>query len=468
MNIYRPLTEDELPLILAEGEGYKVEFKESINTDLGKELVAFANASGGRIFIGVDDRGTIVGCDRSNAALSHIQDVAASCDPPVFVEIEKPSFQPILVIHVSEGMNRPHRCQKGFYLRNGASSQKMSTADIGAYLQAEGRMLFDEQLRPELAWEEELDPKRLETYLSLSRLSKKDDLPSLLYNLGAGDFRNGRFYLNNAGVLFFSKQPAARFIHTGVVCGLYKGRDKAVILDRKEFTGSLTENVDAALVFLKQHLKLRFEITGAQAMRKEIPELPEVALREAIINAVTHRDYFEKGAQVMVEVFDDRVEISNPGGLPKALPPEQFGKRSVCRNPYIALLMYRCDYIEKMGSGIERIRNALAQAGCRPAAINHEGYFIITFPRVSPPHETPHETPHASPHVQKLLTLFRAGEELSRPEMMERLALKDRKSFMETYIQPALEEGFLEMTLPDKPKSVLQKYRLARKPQETL
>ncbi|NNM53263.1 MAG: hypothetical protein HKM05_00890 [Spirochaetales bacterium] len=169
----------------------------------------------------------------------------------------------------------------------------------------------------------------------MARLSPREDLLSLLFNLGAGEYRNEDFYLNNAGCLFFSKEPSVRFIHTGVVCGLYKGTGKTTILDRKEFNGTLTENVDASLLFLKQHLKLRFEITGVDARRREKLEIPEVALREAIINAVTHRDYFEKGAQVMIEIFDDRVEISNPGGLPRALPPDQFGKRSVCRNrPY--------------------------------------------------------------------------------------------------------------------------------------
>jgi predicted HTH transcriptional regulator len=80
-----------------------------------------------------------------------------------------------------------------------------------------------------------------------------------------------------------------------------------------------------------------------------------VALREAVVNAVCHRDYFEQGAQMMVEIFDDRVEIHNPGGLPRGLPEKDFGKRSVCRNPNIAALLLRCDYIEKMGTGIERI-----------------------------------------------------------------------------------------------------------------
>jgi len=113
--------------------------------------------------------------------------------------------------------------------------------------------------------------------------------------------------------------------------------------------------------FIKQYLPIRYQFTGELA-RKEIPELPYEALREALINAVVHRDYFEKGGNVIVEIFADRIEITNPGGLVKGLTPENFGKISMLRNPGIANLFQRIDYIEKMGTGIERIRLALKAA----------------------------------------------------------------------------------------------------------
>jgi ATP-dependent DNA helicase RecG len=100
-----------------------------------------------------------------------------------------------------------------------------------------------------------------------------------------------------------------------------------------------------------------------------------------VINAVCHRDYLEQGAQVMVEVFDDRVEIYNPGGLPKGLTAKDFGRRSVCRNPRIAGLLLRCNYIEKMGSGIERIREALAKENCPEVRIRYNTMFTLDFPR---------------------------------------------------------------------------------------
>ena len=104
------------------------------------------------------------------------------------------------------------------------------------------------------------------------------------------------------------------------------------------------------MLFLKQHIAVRYEFDGSPK-RIEIPEIPFEALREAVINAVCHRDYFEKGANAMVEIFDDRVEISSPGGLVKGLDKKNFGKKSILRNANIASLFHRMGYIEKMGTG---------------------------------------------------------------------------------------------------------------------
>lgn len=378
---YRKTTAEELALILEEGEGYTLEFKRSLNSDLPKELVAFANASGGRIFIGVNDDNQIVGCDLSNKTLSKIEDMATACDPAVLIHTEKLPAHKLLVIHVPEGVNRPHRCNKGFYLRNGANSQKMRTADITAFIQAEGKVRFDEQLRLDLDWQAALDEKRLNHFLDLAKISHRKDLRSLLLNLCAGDYKDGKFYLNQTGVLFFTREPVQHLFHVSVVCALFKGTHKAYILDRKELSGNLLENVEDALLFLKKHLQLRWEITSQSARRKEVLELPEIALREAMVNAVCHRDYLEQGAQVMVEIFDDRVAIYNPGGLPKGLSPEEFGTRSVCRNPLIAGLLLRCDYIEKMGTGIDRIHAALAKEHCPKVNIRFNTMFTLEFPR---------------------------------------------------------------------------------------
>lgn len=134
------------------------------------------------------------------------------------------------------------------------------------------------------------------------------------------------------------------------------------------------------MIFLKQYIPLRYEMTG-EPRRKEIPEIPYEALREAIINAAAHRDYFEKGTNIMVEMFDDRIEITNFGGLAKGLKPEDFGKKSVLRNPNIANLLHRAGYIEKMGTGINKMKNLISKAGLPPIKFEFDNFFTVTFKR---------------------------------------------------------------------------------------
>lgn len=170
----------------------------------------------------------------------------------------------------------------------------------------------------------------------------------------------------------------------------------------------------------------------------------------------------------MVEIFDDRVEIYNPGGLPKGLPERDFGRRSVCRNPNIASLLLRCDYIEKMGSGIERIHTALAKENCIEVNIRYNTMFTLEFPR--PTHKTSMEvldgtsektTPQVTPQVARLLEIFQG--EMTRGEIMKKLSLKDGMHFSRGYLTRAMESGYIEMTIPEKPNNRLQKYRLTKK-----
>lgn len=118
--------------------------------------------------------------------------------------------------------------------------------------------------------------------------------------------------------------------------------------------------------------------------REEIPDIPDVALREAIINAVCHMDYFDKSANVLIEVFDDRVEISNPGGLPSGLKPSEFGSKSVSLNPFIASLLSRINYIEKVGTGINRIKQAVAENEKSSVEFSFDSGFSVVFRKLKP------------------------------------------------------------------------------------
>jgi ATP-dependent DNA helicase RecG len=201
----------------------------------------------------------------------------------------------------------------------------------------------------------------------------------ILLNLGAAERQeDGKVVVNNTGILFFSKNLDYIYPHATVTCALFQGTDKFTVLDRRDFNEDLISNIDGAMNILKRYIAVRYEMTG-QTRRKEIPEVPYDALREAIINAVAHRDYFERRANIMVEVYDDRIEISNPGGLPKGLIPSEFGKKSVLRNPKIAGMLHRADYIEKMGTGIRKMQRLMSEAGLQLLEFSFTSFFTVTF-----------------------------------------------------------------------------------------
>lgn len=372
------MTQHEFDTILQSGEGYKTEFKRNVNTDLSKELVAFANASGGRIFIGIEDNGTVSGVIVDNALKSKIVMMAHECDPSVETELEV--FNNVLVVNVPEGKDKPYRCTNGFYLRNGASSIKLTTHEIIGFIQTESKVKFDELRHPAVKYPAHLNPAAIVRYKQLAGITASLSDDELLTNLGLL-YPEPAPVINNTGVLFFVENPTRFIPQSAVTCVAYKGNTKVDILDKKTFEFDLITNIDNAITFLKRHLNVSFEIGEKQ--RKEILEVPEVALREAVVNAVAHRDYFEKGANVMIEIFDNRVEISNPGGLPKGLKVEDFGKRTLARNPLIAALLNRAKYIEKLGTGIQRIRQEMTAAGLSEPEFQFDDFFVTTLNRLS-------------------------------------------------------------------------------------
>lgn len=133
---------------------------------------------------------------------------------------------------------------------------------------------------------------------------------------------------------------------------------------------------------LKGKLTVRYDIEGAGSQpRKEIWEIPETVFKEAIMNALAHGDYYEKGARITIELFADRIEISNPGGLVSGIPKNEFGKRSLSRNPLIFGLFERIRMVEQIGSGIVRMRDLMADAKLTPPEFTMDGMFTVTFRR---------------------------------------------------------------------------------------
>ena len=191
--------------------------------------------------------------------------------------------------------------------------------------------------------------------------------------------------------------------------------------------------------------------------RDERLELSENALREAVVNAIAHRDY-RSTANVQIYIFQDRVEIVTPGGLPAGMREEELGSKSVPRNPLLFNRLYRMKLVEQIGSGIRRIHDACLEHGvAEPDFHVSPDWLTVTFPRQEAA-VAPHATPHVTPHVGRLIAALRG--EMSRAELMNALGLSDRKHFASTYLHPCLDAGLLEMTLPDRPRSRSQRYRL--------
>jgi ATP-dependent DNA helicase RecG len=191
----------------------------------------------------------------------------------------------------------------------------------------------------------------------LCGLTSDLSVENILINLDVAIKNGSSLKIKNAGVLFFAKDPLKFIKNPNVVCVEYQTNEKVNILDRKIFNEGVIGNIEQSINFVKKHIDTKFEIKSIS--RKEIMQFPEVVFREAIVNAILHRDYFDCSGDIMVEVFKNKLIISNPGGLVKWLSPQDFGKYSRCRNSLISLLLSRTEYVEKMGTGINRMKEEM-------------------------------------------------------------------------------------------------------------
>ncbi|MDV0446916.1 hypothetical protein MsAg5_07800 [Methanosarcinaceae archaeon Ag5] len=370
----------DLELIISEGEGYTVEFKEKPDKKLAEEICAFANASGGRIYIGVSDSGNMTGTDVSNSARSKIQDFIRQIEPPLPVKTEIDSENCLIILTVPFGGRKPYCCSSGFFMRYGPNSQKLRRDEIIGLLKSEGVVSYDSWITDFLV-RNDFNEKFYQTYLEKSGISPCFSKEAVLFNLNCAEKNDdGELVYTNAGALFF-RNNAHDFIfrHASIVCTLFKGTDRANVLAAVEFSENLIENIEQSLRYLKQNLKTRYVFEGLT--RKNILEIPEIALREAVINAVCHRDYFNKGSRIMIEIFDDRLEITNPGGIINGVTNENFGTVSMSRNPVLADLLFRAGYVEKMGTGVSRIQKSVKEAGLSDPIFETSGFFKVIFPR---------------------------------------------------------------------------------------
>ena len=377
------MTKKEFELILQEGEGDRIEFKESLDKSFAKELVAFANAGGGRIFLGVTDKQSIKETKYDNRLAAQIQDIANGCDPKI--EVKSESYDKVVVVHVKEGKDKPYKCSDGFFLRVGPVSQKLSRDEIVRFIKSEGKVRFEELTTEKYVFQKHYDPQKLRVFLSLAEIEKKLDDPTILDNLSVLQSSGGKHTLNNTGILFFTKKLYDIYEHTAITCVTFNGTERIDVVNRKEFNEDVIDSINEAIRFVKHELKVSYDMKG-KVRREEVYEIPIEAIREAIVNAVSHRDYFERGAHTVVEIFDDRIEISNPGGLVKGLSSDDFGKKAIRRNPLIASMLHRTGFVENLGTGINKIKTLVRDASLPRPEFRFNNFFTIVLKRpITPP-----------------------------------------------------------------------------------
>ncbi|PRD51985.1 ATP-binding protein [Sphingobacterium gobiense] len=379
----KQLTPEDIKSIAQAGEGYNAEFKIHVPNkvkEITEEICAFANSAGGVLLIGVSDDNVVHGTTLDNAKRSAIQNSINEINPHLAtdfysVEVEGKT---IWVIEVNTGIQKPYALSGVIYVRQGPNTQKLTTVEqMRDFFQQSDRIYFDEAPCNDFDLSKDIDPNWFEEFRLQSGLSNTVSQEQIIHNLKLilldGSIKNG-------GVLFFGTAPE-QFIETAVIrCIAFDGINKTNIIDDKVYGGALMKQYEQTMQWLKGKLSVRYEIEGS-GPRKEIWEIPETAFKEAIINALSHRDYYDKGARITIELFKDRVEISNPGGLTSAISLAEFGTKSHSRNPLIFGLFVRIHMVEQVGSGISRIRDLMKSAKLPEPQFKTDGMFTVVFQR---------------------------------------------------------------------------------------
>ena len=317
-----------------------------------------------------------------------VNTIVDNTDPPLYPQVEcvEVDGRTLVVVTVAPGHDRPHLAYGWAYRRVGVVTAQLSR-DEQRRLLLESRPRFDDQ--PSGASLDDIDPARVRRFLKIA--SRRGRVPDLAADLTVVEALRGLRVLRvvgdhleptMAGVLLFARQPQRFVPHSVVGLARFPGttRGTTQIVDRADVEGDLAEIIDQAEAFVRRNTRIASKIYHAQ--RLEITEYPFPAIREAIANAVIHRDYWQTGSRVQVAVYADRIEVESPGGLLPPITVETLGHTPpVWRNPDLAGLLYRLGYIEQFGTGIERMRRDMRAHGLsEPCFEARPAWFRVTFP----------------------------------------------------------------------------------------
>lgn len=248
---------------------------------------------------------------------------------------------------------------------------------------------------------DDLDASRVADYLAAldeasdDRTQTGDSLESRLAALGlmySSAGTNAILHPTMAAMLLFGRQPQKFLPQSSVKLAHFRGNDVGgMIADRKEVFGPLDKIIEDAARFVSNNMRVPARIDGLY--REDMPDYPLVAVREAITNALAHRDYSISGQKVALRMFDDRLEVESPGGLAGPVTLQNLDQKRYSRNPLLARLMYELRLVEEMGTGIRRMRRALAEIGSPPPTFfADESSFVATLPARPLPEPRPAHT----------------------------------------------------------------------------
>jgi len=371
-------------------ETIRVEFKKS-TAELKQaleDICAFANSGEGVLYFGITDDGKVCGQDISDKTIQKVStSILSSIEPRVYPNIyeDKIKGKSVLVVEVKNGPDRPYFYKGKAFKRVGTSNAYLSRYEVEKALYERDNPKYRYEKTIVKEYKGVLDRKAINWFLKKAKddrnlpIKTDDKQQNVLSKLNL--VTDGK--INLAGLVCFGKDIQRYAPEVLVKCGIFEGTDKAggPKLGAEEYKTNIFEQIASVQEFFIRNFRKRYEVNPETGQREYEYEWPLLAIREAVANAIAHRDYMIS-SHVDIAVFDDRVEIWSPGRLPEGIKLEDLPKKhkSVLRNPAIAEMLYFTKYVEKWGSGIETMNTLVKNAGL-PDPIYEEigSSFVVTF-----------------------------------------------------------------------------------------
>lgn len=362
------MNKQQLKELIENGENSSVEFTLDTTSaiELAKEIVAFANFQGGVILLGVDDNGEIQGIKKEKCE-SWVMDICQNnVYPqviPFYEQIKISDNKIIAVVKIEQGEDKPYSVNKRhYYLRMGSHSSPASKEQIRRLFQGSGLYHFDMSPVP-MSKPDDLDLKKIKEYFSEKRNmplpEDKEELFNILYNATVLTKIEDEYVCTVGGLLLFGKNPSEYLFQNGIDFVHFKGAEiNSEFLDRKSFSKTIVENIEDLIDVIKTNTLHPSYIKFLKRIEEQ--PYPEKILREAIVNAVAHRDYIIN-SKIRIFLFEDRLEIKSPGSPPNTVTVKNMlsGVVSIVRNPLLFKVLRDYMYIEGVGTGVRMIFNEM-------------------------------------------------------------------------------------------------------------